>query len=405
MRPTAATLAALLLAACNGQPAPPPSRPAVASQKAPDEAERGNLLNIAFGASVVSRTAELTLDQSALRAIDGDPESSWDSPPDDARQQTIVFALPTLTLVEKIGIRTPRAPVFRLTEAQMDSSTDGVNFTPLITLKLTSTEDVQLFAVAPREVVYLRLTTLETEGRFAKVQSVQVRGTHKDTPRQQPLDGCWSINGNPATFSTDRGRVTGTIGGKHPVSFDGGTDGLVYRFVWTSGAVFGFGAIDTAPDKNHLSGLRWYTEPIGFSSGESWFGERAKSCPPLNHDDVPAAFLRHGRRFPLYALRFDDRGALIESDSVAGLEFLARLASESTSKRYRFVSREYRMPTPAENGQRARTRLDSLRIAIQKRGVDPARFDWVAAGSDSPPRPIETEIQRVLYGVIELQPL
>ena len=405
----------ILLVACGGEP-PAPPRPAAEAAAAPkktrDTQERGNLLNIALGASVISRTAELTLDQSALRAIDGDEESAWNSPPDDLKQ-TIVFALPGLTHVEQVGLKTPRAPVFRVNAIQVDSSTDGVNFTPLTTLHSPSPavkrvfaapeeDEAHLFSVPPRDVVYLRFTILEAGGHFARLESVQVRGRAVETSKPQPIDGCWSINGFPSTFATDGGRTTGTIGGDHPMSFDGATDGTVYRFVWTSGPDYGFGAIDTAPDGRHLSGLRWYVEPIEFSAAESWFGERGKCGGAIKREDVSQKFLQRAGRLPLYGLRFDANGSLSENESAGTLEDLATLARD---KRYRLVSREFRMENAAANLKAAQKRLDALRAALQKRGVDPARFDWQATGNDSPPRPIETEIQRVLYGVIELHTL
>jgi F5/8 type C domain-containing protein len=367
-----------------------------------DQLERGNLLNIALGASVVSRTAELTLDQSAVRAIDGDPESAWNSPPNDGKDQTIVFALPARALIEKIGIRTPQLPRFRVTAIQCDWSVDGVTFTPLATLKLAVTDDVQRFPITPREMAYLRVTTIGVAERFARIQSVQAFGKYVEPIRQLPLEGCWTINGLAASFMNDRGRVTGVIGGHNPISFDGGTDGLVYRFAWASGPNWGFGAIDTAPDKKHLSGLRWYVEPISYASAESWFGARSQCSAKLAAQDVVSQFLKRAGRFPLYGLRFDDAGALVEADSAATLDMLAALAR---AKRYRLVSREFRQANGVENRRHAQGRLDSLRAAMQRRGIDPARFDWSAAGSDSPPRAIENEIMRTLYGVVELQPL
>ena len=409
----AVVILALGCGAPRGEPAAPPAEAAAAPQKnTRDAQERGNLLNFALGASVISRTAELTLDQSALRAIDGDAESAWNSPPDDLKQ-TIVFALPGLTHIEKVGLKTPRAPVFRVNAIQVDSSTDGVNFAPLATLHAPPIEimqkfavpppdDVHLFAVPPRDVIYVRVTILEAGGHFARLESVQVRGHAVEAPKQQPIDGCWSVNGFPSSFATVGGRTTGTIGGDHPVSFDGATDGTVYRFVWTSGPDYGFGAITTAPDGRHLSGLRWYVEPIEFSSAESWFGERSKCGSAINREDVARKFLQQAGRLPLYGLRFDANGSLNEAESAATLDELASLARD---KRYRLVSREFRMENPAANLKAAQTRLDSLRAALQKRGVDPARFDWQAIGNDSPPRPIENEIQRVLYGVVELHSL
>jgi hypothetical protein len=376
-------LIALLLATCREAPAPPPARAAVTQ---PDDSERGNLLNIALGASVISRTAELSLDPSALRAIDGDPESAWDSPSFDGSHQTIVFALPVRTRVEKIGIRTPKEETFRVAAVQVDSSIDGVNFSPLATLKIADTADLQLFPVKPRDIVYLRVMTLDAPGRYATLQSFQVRGAWLETPKRQPITGCWSINGFPSQFKVDRGRITGTISSDHPISFDGGSDGLVYRFVWISGPDRGFALMTTAPDGKHLSGLRWYVEPTVDSTAESWFGERS-SCAPVAeaNQDVRLLFLRRSGRLPLYG-----------SDE-ATVDLLA-----SSSGRARLVSREFRQATAEENRRRAQARLDTLREAMRKRGIDPARFDWVAAGSDDPPRPIENEMMRVLYSVVDL---
>ncbi len=355
-----------------------------------DASEQGNLLNIALGATVISRTAELTLDQSALRAIDGDPGTSWNSPPDDAKDQTLIFALAAVARIDKVGIKTPRAPLFRVKSLQVDSSLDNVTYSPLARIQLADGEDVQLFNVPPRELLYLRVTTLEAPGHFAKLDSIQVRGQFTQPIHQKPIDGCWSINGFPSSFTTEGGRTTGTIGGDHPVTFVGGSDGTVYRFIWTSGPDYGFGAIDTAPDGKHLSGLRWYVEPIEFSSAESWFGEKT-NCGATARTAASGAlaatqFFARAKRLPFYGT------------DEATADFLASLPRD---KHYRLVSREFRQ---ANAKQVAQQRLDSIKAAMQKRGVDPARFEWQAIGSDSPPRAIETEIQRVLYSVVELQP-
>ncbi|MGZ8829533.1 MAG: hypothetical protein ACXW2Q_04060, partial [Thermoanaerobaculia bacterium] len=90
MRPLAPVLVVAMLAAACGEPAPPQAAKRTAKPVRPpatgDEMERGNLLTMVLGASAISRTAELTLDQSALRAIDGNPSSAWNSPPSDGKQ-------------------------------------------------------------------------------------------------------------------------------------------------------------------------------------------------------------------------------------------------------------------------------------------------------------------------------
>ena len=369
---------------------------------APVDYERANLLNISLGGSVVSRSGDLTLDQSALRAIDGVPESAWNSPPNDGKQQTLVFALPAIARVEKIGLRTPRAPVFHVGKVQFDSSTDGVTFIPIKTVVTADKDDLQLFDITPRNMLYIRVTTLEANGAFARIESVQARGQLVQPVAQIPLDGCWTINGLSASFHSDRGRVTGTIGGSHVVSLEGGSDGAVFRFVWISGPDWGFGAINSVPDGKHLSGLRWYVEPIEFSSAESWFGERSACGASVRATDTATTFMQRAKRLPLYGLRFGATGELDETHSAATLDMLSEIA---TRTRFRLVSREFRQPNDVANKQRAQQKLNSLRTTLQKRGVDVSHFDWIAMGSDAPPRKIESDIERVLYGTIELQPL
>jgi F5/8 type C domain len=397
---------AMLAAACR-EPAPPQAAKRTAKPVRPpatrDEMERGNLLTMVLGASAISRTAELTLDQSALRAIDGNPDSAWNSPPSDGKQQTLVFALPARTTVDKLGILTPQQNHFRVTEIQFDSSVDGVNFTPVGKFKLGVTDDPQLFPIVPREMVYVRLTTLAIAERFARIQSVLVRGSSQETPKQQPISGCWSMNALPASFTSDRGRVTGTLGGDHPLFFDGGTDGLMYRFAWLSGPAWGFAAINTAPDGKHLSGLRWYEEPMIYSSAESWFGDRTKCEATQQPQDIGEAFMKRAGRYPLLGLRFDSDGALVAGESAAALDWLAGFARRHSSQQLRLLSREYRLPGADQNRKRSQARLDSLKAALQKRGIDTAKFDWVAMGSDTPREKMEDDLMRTMYSVVELQ--
>ena len=314
----------------------------------------------------------------------------------------VVFALPARARVQQAGIQTPSIGMFHVESVQLDSSIDGVNFTPLVTLDTKNVEDPQLVPV-DRELVYLRMTTLKAPGKFARVNSVQVRGRWTEQPKQRPIGGCWTVNDLAAQFTEDRGRVTGTMAYDHPISFEGGSDGLVYRFVWLSGENRGFGAIDTAPDGKHFSGLQWYEEPMLYSSADSWFGQRSACGAQLPHEDVATQFLRLKHRLPLYALRFDVHGALVENESAAGLETIANFARQPSSQRLRLVSREYRLPDAETNRRAAKARLDSLRSVLQKRGIDAQRFEWAVLGSDNPPSKIETEIQRNLYSAIELQ--
>jgi len=140
-----------------------------------------------------------------------------------------------------------------------------------------------------------------------------------------------------------------------------------------------------------------------YSAVESWFGQRSTCGAPIPHEDVATQFLRLKNRVPLYSLHFDGRGSLDETESAAGLDLIANFARQPASQKLRLVSREYRLADAEQNRRAAQARLDSLRSALHKRGIDAQRFEWTVLGSQNPPSKIETEIQRNLYSAIELQ--
>ena len=380
--------------------------PAAPAMTAADLEERQNLLNIAYGASVVSRTAENALEASAIRAIDGDSASAWSSPPDDPRQ-TMVFALPARSRIEQIGVRMPAAARLRVKTAEFETSLDGEKFTPLLKQTFNDFAEIQLFPVTPTEALYVRVNTLETTGRFATIQSVQVRGKLLERPVAQPIDGCWTVNGQPARFTTVGGSIRGVIGSSDPIRLDGAAEGPVYRFAWTKKGDWGFAVLTATPDSKHLSAAKWFQEPIAYDYGDSWFGDRS-TCGVAEPADtsVPLAlrFLDRLHRYPLFGLHFDETGRLSEPESVTALELLANLSAQHSSQRFRLVSNEYRGASTDDNRRRAQARLDSLRAVLQQRGVDLGRFEFVAAGSDRPPQRIENEIMRVLYSVVDIEP-
>src|SRR5687768_12396038 len=98
--------AALLVALGCGEAGTEVESPAVAEQPTRPPAadhDKQNLLNIAHGASLVSRTAESDLEQSALHAIDGIETSRWVSPTGDGNM-TAIFTLAAPAKIERLGI-------------------------------------------------------------------------------------------------------------------------------------------------------------------------------------------------------------------------------------------------------------------------------------------------------------
>ncbi len=378
MRHLALIVALVLLAGCREAPAPPPAAKAPPDRESPEE--RVNLLNIGFGASVVSRTGELSLDNSALRAIDGNFDSPWNSPPDDP-QQTLVFALPAPASIEQFGIRT-QPGMFAVREALIETSMDGSRFDALKMQRFDASLELQIVPLQPPITArYFRMTISPTPGlRFATLTSVQARGRFLETPSVPDLGGCWTVNGQAAALTDTGGTLERHIG--EPIVLDGGRDGAVYRFAWAQGPQWGHAIVTLSPDGRKLSAIKWHEEPIGYNYGESWFGERCGGgASPRNSAAGSAALhtvLRRAGRYPLYG-----------PDPVATVGAVLKRAD-----RIRLVSRDFR-------GQNAQARLDALRVTLQEGGVDISRIDFGVAAE--PHQPIENAAMRALYSAVEIE--
>ena len=368
----------VLLAACREESAPqPPEKPPI-ERDSPEE--RVNLLNIGIGASVVSRTAELSLDNSAIRAIDGDFVSPWNSPPDDP-QQTLVFGLPAPASIEQFGIRT-QPGLFAVREALIETSMDGKQFSALKMQRFEPSIELQIVPLQPPVTArYIRMSITPTEGlRFATLTSVQARGRFLETPSVPDLAGCWTVNGKPAALTSTGGTVERHLG--EPIVLDGGRDGAVYRFAWAQGPQWGHALVTLSPDGKHLSAIKWHEEPIGYNYGESWFGERCNGTSSTAKSAAGSAalhtFLRRAGRYPLY-----------NPDPVPTVAAVLQRVD-----RIRLVSRDFR-------GQNARGNLDKLRTTLQNGGIDISRIDFAVV--NEPHQPIENASMRALYSVVEIE--
>jgi F5/8 type C domain len=413
-------------AATATETAPPtPSLPAT-----PDN-DVDNALNLLYGATVVSRTGELHLENSAVHTIDAFTESFWTSVP-GVPEATLVYSMLAPTRVQRVGISTNSGADDVMESVAFDASMDGRTWTELGTLKVARTFERQLIDVSPVVARYVRVRTLDPAGRYyVRLRGVHVLGEETGMPETPPFTGCWTINGERAHLEQNGARITGMIESDPPAYIEGGTDNRVGMIMWMRGPTWGYAAITRSPDGEHLSGLSFFQE-ADKNIGEGWFGERcdgpgaavwsaeaiasafefARSSPKATEYEsggdasalqtAPTAGLfARAKKLSLYGVVFDKDDRLVEEPSKPTLDVAASLIAASP-QRMRIIVRELRYDTPAENQRRAAARLQALRAALEKRGVDLARIDFVNAANDSGGIVLRSSLQRALLSRVDL---
>ncbi len=397
-----ALIAIALAAAFCGRQAPEKAQPAPAVVKT---ATPPNLLEITRGAAVVSRTGEALLTASAVRAIDGDPHTMWVSPPADP-QQTLVFSLPARARVEQLGLRTGANEEYRVEGIRFELSLDGENFVTAATVSPKESGETQFFRISPAVASFVRVSVLGARGNFVQIGSVYAVGTLLDPVKPGDLGGCFSLNGCPASFSRSGSDVTGFIGGDDGTTLEGGSDGRFYRFAWTRGPQFGLAAMSVTPDGKHASAVVWHEEAIQATQffANDLLGDRV----PCGKATAPAVsvfrtYLERFHYFPLFGLRFDDSGRLLEDESAATLLRVMQFLVANPNLPIRFTAHELLQSTPDLNHRLAQARIDSLRTALQKNGANLAHVTFVALGAEKPHREASIDLTRAMYSSIDLE--
>lgn len=387
-----------LLIACGQERAVKTPSPAAA----PAPARRLNLVDAGRGGSVVSRTAELTLEFGAALMIDGDPLTFWSTPHHNP-EQTIVLSLPAPARVDQIGLVVPTMTDQAPQKVVLEGSLDGVSFTPLAKFTPGLVDSLQTRSVTPSTLRYVRISTLGTS-TLSQIRELEVYGTETEPVRTAALAGSWTVNGQPAQFVTTGARTLGVIADRDgPILLDGGSDGRSYRFAWSQGPQLGRAILSTAADGRHLSGIQWHTELSPEHVGRTWYGERTgTTSPATSGTEVMREFLRRTGFFPLYGLRFDDADQLLENESDATLALVQSLIAGTANRRFTFVASELRGDAAA-NRRRAEQRIASLRATLERRSVDLSRVSFAAAGLEQARVKPESAISYALYNIIELR--
>ena len=398
-RATAVILLVCVAGACRKSAVPATETKATEVQvRAVDaDADSDNLLNLAYGAAVISRTGERNLEESAAHAIDGIDETAWWSAP-GTTVETLVFSLLAPSRITRVGITAPGDSAPKRVE--FEASDDGKTWRPLAALDVEDVKGRQLVGV-PGEAVarYIRVRT-DAGGRYSiYARAFHAIGQEVQPPQTPPFTGCWTVNGNLGWLAQNGARITGRIEANPPIHIDGGTDNRVALVNWRQGPYWGYAALTRSRDGKTLTGLRFYEDVSRFHLAEAWFGEACGAKVSFSADqrrEIPTL----QRPYAVFGLAFDDREQLIDELSAAALD---DLASMIRGKRVRITSYELRHDTPQANRQHTEARLQSLRAALQKRGADLSLIDFVAAGADWKGGYIASALQRLLACRIDVQ--
>lgn len=382
-----------LIACAKETPAPAPTTTTQSEEDVastvppPEDSDSDNLLNLGYGASVVSRTGELSLENSAAHAIDGNAGTFWLAP-NGAVQKTLVYSLLSAARVRAIGISTSLGSQ-AAGRVRFDASMDGHTWRELIAMPAAKQLGRQIVNVPPTTLRYLRVEVVEPANTATRLYAIHVLGDEVEPPATPSFGGCWTINGLHAVLEQHGARVTGVIESDPPTILDGGTDNRVAYVMWNQGPTWGYAVLTRTPDGAHLTGLKFYELFDLKHLGDAFFGDR---CTDTYMAATAPAW--HPKQYSLYGLAFDSNDRLIDALSAAQLASLPRAG--------KFVAHEHRFETAEDNRKHATARLASLREALQKRGADVARYEFLAVGSEGGDPPIASAVQRRLASRVDI---
>ena len=376
----------LLLLAVGSELTPPRPRP---------DTDRDNLLNLAYGAGVVSRSGELSLENSAAHAIDGDNGTFWSTPP-GGFDETMTFALAAPSRITRVGLTVATVEGSVPQEVRFSASGDGKTWRDVVTMNPLPADAPQFITVRPFDARFLRVRSLAGARYYTHIRSVHAIGRELAPAAPPAPEGCWTINGIAARFVRQGARVYGELATTPPTLVDGGIEDHLVRLQWRRGPTWGIAALTVAGTPRTLTGVTWYERELSpFGMGAAWFGAPASCANP------PQARSIDDRRFVLYGVRFDANDRIDAAASAAALD--AAAAFVRRAPRARVVAHEYRLANAAQNRARCVARLNAVRDALRARGIDVARIELVPSGSSVAVPAIVSELQRRVASRVEIE--
>ncbi len=351
----AAVLLAASFSVCADLAAQSNPAPAAAPAAVPAPAERTDLLDMANGAVVLSKSSEYGGAQwSALALVDGNPAVGWCSAEHAPFPHEILIELARPSTLESIafdqtaaqesgyaGISAKDAEVW----ASNTSPTEG--FAKILQVQLPKGGRQEFRLPAPTTARWLKFVIRSNWGHASYTEFMELEAYGQPIPgpvAQAPLTGTFNTNSGPLTLTQTGNSVKGCYynGGG---TLSGTTDGRVVEFEWrqNAGKTVGTAIMVLSAKGDFLNGF-WYQ---GGNLAGSWFGERPKDggldqCKGVataaatgttgtTGDSAIAAGIAQTGKAIVYGILFDTGSDKIKPESDATLgEVLTLMKSQPT---------------------------------------------------------------------------
>ena len=371
--------------------------------------EEINLLSWGAGALVVQSppSASTSGQWSTEMLLDEIKDTGWASPRADFAPKAIVFELAQRSEISSLAFDTAqvekRERSAKDVTLEISDRQDG-GFTEIAKISLAAMKDGQKFPLkTPAVGRYIKLTVLNNYGdsQFMEMMNIYAYG--------KPL-GKRPLPDNSGTFSSSYGdfhiqqigiTVTGCYMYEGGLIENGGFDGRVLRFTWSSGSP---GSRDGGPaiivftdDGKSFVGHFWHGTS---TNAVRWNGTRISkdvgSCPhwkPGTGNQVEQQLKSEGRA-RLYGILFDTDSDHIKDESKTALDSLLAAAHNQPTWSFSIEGHTDNVGGDAHNQTLSEKRAAAVKAYLMKAGIDEKRLTTKGFGASKPVASNDTSLGR-----------
>jgi len=389
--------------------APTPAVPA------PPVAERMDLLDLANGAVVLSKSSEYGGGQwSAMALLDGTPTLGWCSADKAPFPHEILIELARPASIESIvfdaaqtqetgfaGISAKNVEVW----ASNVSPTEG--FTQVLQAELPKGMRQEFKLTAPTAARWLKLVVRSNWGNSTYTELMELEAYGQPLPgpvAQAPLSGTYNTNYGLIQFDQNGNVVKGCYYEGSGI-FNGTTDGRVALLEWrqNQGAKVGTALMILAAKGDLINGF-WYQN--GNLAG-SWNGTRAKPgedarCQLEMKSSAIASGIGQTGRVITYGILFDIASDKIKPESTPTLTEVLNLLNSQPTMSLGIEGHTDAQGNDAYNLDLSQRRAQSVVAWLSSQGVAPTRLSATGFGKTKPVSDNATPQGRALNRRVEL---